>query len=184
MTACSSARRARSRSDCSICGICVVLDVDVEGDDLDAGVDGALGGFLHRFRQAVLDDDALHAERDGLVDHVGLKRCVLPAVEHAQVDAERLGLCLDAGQIGLEEVAGRQIAHQRDLDVARLVERRRHVGAIAGVPHQAGCADKTERCSFPRVLLVKFIVFSSTWLSIVASVCWRPSSRPGAKGRR
>jgi hypothetical protein len=51
---------------------------------------------LHGLGQAVLDDDAVHAQRDGLIDHVGLKRGVLTAVEHAQIDAERLGLCLDA----------------------------------------------------------------------------------------
>ena len=104
-----------------------VLDVDVEGDDLDAGIHRALRGILHGFRQPVLDDDAVDAERDRLVHHVGLEGGVLAAVEDAQVDAERLGLGLHARQIGLEEVAGREIAHQRDLDIARVVERRRLV---------------------------------------------------------
>jgi hypothetical protein len=37
----------------------LVFDVHVEGYDLDAGVDRALGGFLHGLGQAVLDDDAV-----------------------------------------------------------------------------------------------------------------------------
>ena len=132
----------------------VVLDIDVEGDDLDAGVDGAFCRFLHRFRQTVLDDDALDAERDGLVDHVGLKRGVLAAVEHLKLDAERLRLGFDAGEIGLEEVAGRQITHQRDLDVARLVERFRHVGgqSTGGEGHGAGEAERQRtECSACKV---------------------------------
>ena len=92
----------------------------------------------------MLDDDALHAERDGLVDHVGLKRGVLAAVEHAQVDAERLGLGLDAGEIGLKEVTRREIAHQRDLD-ARLVERRRTLGGQCSPLHKQRRAGEAER---------------------------------------
>ena len=83
---------------------------------------------LHRFGQAVLDDDAVDAKRDGLVDHVGLQRRVLTAVEHLQIRRQvRLGLAFHAVQIGLEEVAGGQVAHQRDLDLAGVVERCRHV---------------------------------------------------------
>ncbi len=77
----------------------------------------------------MLDDDALHCQGDRLVHHVGLQRRILAAVEHPQIHAERLGLRLDAGEIGLEEVTGGEITHQRDLDGAGLVERR---GAIGG----------------------------------------------------
>ncbi|ENN85337.1 hypothetical protein RHSP_53496 [Rhizobium freirei PRF 81] len=76
----------------------------------------------------MLDDDALHAERDGLIDHVGLHGCILAAVEHLQLDAKRLGLRLDTGEIGLEEIAGREISHERNLHIAGLIERLWHVG--------------------------------------------------------
>ena len=96
----------------------------------------------------MLDDDALHAERDGLVDHVCLERCVLAAVQHAQVDAERLGLSFDAGEIGLEEVTGREIAHQRDLH-AGLVERRRTVRRKGATLHQQRRA-REAKCGLPQ----------------------------------
>ena len=82
-----------------------------------------------------LDDDPVDAKRDGLVDHVRLQRRVLTAVKHAQVHADGGSLLFHARQIGLEEVAGRKIAHQRDLDRAGIVEGRGHVGA-EGKPRQ------------------------------------------------
>ncbi|MNT54260.1 hypothetical protein D3C72_1914070 [compost metagenome] len=75
----------------------------------------------------MLDDDALHAERNGLIDHIRLERCILAAVENLKLDAERLCLRLHAGKIGLEEVARREITHERDLHVARLIEGLRHI---------------------------------------------------------
>ena len=80
----------------------------------------------------MLDDDAVDAKCDCLIDHVGLERGVLAAVEDAQVDAERCRLVFDAGEIGLEKVAGRKISHQCDLDAAWLVERGRQALGIGG----------------------------------------------------
>jgi hypothetical protein len=59
----------------------VVFNVDVEGNDLDTGIDCALGCSLHRLGQAMLDDDAVDAKSDRLIDHVGLKTGVLAAIE-------------------------------------------------------------------------------------------------------
>ena len=81
----------------------------------------------------MLDDDAVDAKCDRLIDHVVLKLGVLVAVEDAQVDAECGRLVFDAGEIGLKEVASRKIAHQGDLDAARFVERgRQAVGTGSG----------------------------------------------------
>ncbi len=76
----------------------------------------------------MLDDDAVDAEPDRLVHHVGLERGVLAAVEHPQFHAERIRLALHAGEIGLEEVAGREIAHERDRGPVGAVEGRRRAG--------------------------------------------------------
>ena len=110
----------------------VVLNVDVEGNDLDTGIDRPLGGSLHWLGQAMLNDDAVDAKCDRLIDHVGLERGVLAAVEDAQLDAERGCLVFDAGEIGLEKVAAREIAYQGYLDAARLVERGRQALGTGG----------------------------------------------------
>jgi hypothetical protein len=53
----------------------------------------------------VADDDALHAERDRLLDLLALKARVLLTLEDVQVDAKRLRLPSDARLIGFEIVA-------------------------------------------------------------------------------
>jgi hypothetical protein len=154
----------------------LVLDVHVEGDDLDAGVDCTLGGFLHGFGQAVLDDDAVDAERDRLVDHVGLQRRILTAVQNAQVDAQRLGLRFDTGEIGLEEVTGGQVPHQCDLDVGGIVEGRRPVlcqrrqGEDAGGRGQAKGAECPASNAHARFL---HSVACCSLVEPVISPCWR-----------
>ena len=107
-----------------------IADIDVLDDNLDAGVDRLLDHVFHRLRLAVADDDALHAERDRLLDLLALKRRVLLALEDVQIDAERLGLSRDAGLIGLEIVALREIADERDLDAALVERRRRALDAV------------------------------------------------------
>ena len=91
----------------------VVLDVDVEGDHLDASIHRALCGRFQRVGWAMLYDDAVDTKRDRLVYHFGLAFGVLPAVEHLQVDAECLRLSFGAGEIGYKEIAGRKVANQR-----------------------------------------------------------------------
>ena len=95
-----------------------IADINVLDHDLDAGVDSLLDHILHRFRLAVADDDALHAERDRLLDLLALKRGVLLALEDVQIDAKRFRLPRDARLIGFEIVALREIADERDLDAA------------------------------------------------------------------
>ena len=75
----------------------------------------------------MLDDDPVNTQCDGLIDHIRLQGGVLAAVEYAQVNAERLGLLLNSGQVGLEKVTRRQVTDEGNLDVFRLVERSRHV---------------------------------------------------------
>ena len=125
-----------------------VFNIHVEGNDLDAGVQGALSGFLHGFRQAVLDDNAIDTKGDGLIDHVGLQCGILAAVEHAQINTECRCLLLNARKIGLEEVAGGEITHQRDLHVAGIVQRCRHVGSLRKAGGKGdGCGRKAgEQC--------------------------------------
>ena len=73
----------------------------------------------------MLYDDAVDTKRDRLVDHFGLALGVLPAIEHLQVDTERLRLLFGAGEIGVKEIAGRKVANQCHSDAARLIERGR-----------------------------------------------------------
>jgi len=47
----------------------------------------------------MLDDDAVDAKCDRLMDNVGLERGILAAVEDAQVDAERCRLVFDAREV-------------------------------------------------------------------------------------
>lgn len=56
----------------------------------------ALRRILHGFGQTVLDDDALHAKCDGLIDHIGLKRRILPRIEDLKVDTKRRRLLFHA----------------------------------------------------------------------------------------
>ena len=55
----------------------VILDVDVECDDLDAGIDRALRDRFQRFGWSMLYYDAVDPKRDRLVDHIGLALGVL-----------------------------------------------------------------------------------------------------------
>src|SRR6476620_2631726 len=103
----------------------VVLDVDVEGNHLDASIHRALCGRFQGVGWAVLYDNAVDTKRDRLVDHFGLALGVLPAVEHLQVDAECLRLLFGAGEIRFKEIAGRKVANQRHSDAARFIERGR-----------------------------------------------------------
>ena len=111
-----------------------IADVDVLDDHLDAGVERLLDHVLDRLRLAVAHDDALHAERDRLLDLLALERGVLLALKDVQIDAERLGLARDAGLVGLEIVALRQIAHERDLDAALVERRRRALDSVSEAP--------------------------------------------------
>jgi hypothetical protein len=82
-----------------------IANVNVLDDHLDAGVDSLLDHVFHRLRLAVADDDALHAERDRLLDLLALKGRVLLTLKDVQVDAKRLRLPSDARLIGFEIVA-------------------------------------------------------------------------------
>ena len=101
-----------------------IADVNVLDDHFDAGVDRFLDDVFHRLRLAMAHNDALHAKRDRLLDLLALEGGVLLALEDVQIDAQRLGLTRNAGLIGLEIIALREIADERDFDAA-LVERRR-----------------------------------------------------------
>jgi hypothetical protein len=133
-----NASRARSRSDCSTCGILSFSTLTSKATTLmPASTARWAASFIDSVRPCWMMMP-LNAKRDGLVDHVGLKRCILAAVKHAQIDAERLGLCFHARKIGLEEVAGRKIADERDLHLARLVK---------GLGHVSGeCSASQRRC--------------------------------------
>src|SRR5262245_58663904 len=75
----------------------VVLDVDVEGNHLDASIHSALCGRFQGVGWTMLYNDAVDAKRDRLVDHFCLALGVLPAVKHMQVYAECLRLFFGAG---------------------------------------------------------------------------------------
>ena len=60
-------------------------------------------------------DDALHAERNRLLDLLALKGCVLLTLKDVQIDAEGFSLPRDSRLIGLEIVALRKMADERDL---------------------------------------------------------------------
>ena len=109
-----------------------IVEIDVEGDDLDALVERLLHDIAERFGHAMIDNDAFDAEIDRLQDLLALFRRVLAAGEDPQIDTKRLRLCLGAGLIGLEEIASRNVADQRQLDAA-LVERGRCAGDAIGL---------------------------------------------------
>ncbi|MNK90894.1 hypothetical protein D3C87_1109640 [compost metagenome] len=99
-----------------------IVEVHIESNDLDALIQRLLNHIRQRFRLAMIDDDGLNVEIDRLQDLLALLRRILSAGEYPQVGAQRPGLCFGAGLIGLEEIAGGNIADQCDLDAA-LVER-------------------------------------------------------------
>ena len=140
LSAWASAARASSWSLCSICGMSAFSRLTSKATTLTPASSAGLRHVLQQFRQAVIDDDALHAEIDRLLHLVAFFRRVLAAGEDPEVDAERLGLRLGAGLIGLEEIARRNVADQRDLDAA-LVEWRRRTGDALG----EGSADAERR---------------------------------------
>src|SRR6185436_13841590 len=109
----------------------VVLNVDVEGDHLDASIHRPLCGRFQGVRWAMLYDDAVDTKRDRLVDHFSLALGVLLAVKNLQVDAECLRLLFCTGEIGVKEIAGRKVANQRHSDATRFIERGRQ-GAGTG----------------------------------------------------
>ncbi|MOA34049.1 hypothetical protein D3C78_1553950 [compost metagenome] len=98
------------------------VQIDIEGDDLDAFGDRPIDRCFQGFGQTELDDDAVDAEIDRLIDHLALTRRLLPGIEYPQVGPQRFGLFFDAAQIRLREVPGEQIPHQRDLHLT-FVER-------------------------------------------------------------
>ena len=134
-----------------------IVEIDVEGDDLDALVERLLHDVAERFRQAVVDDDALDAEIDRLQDLLALLGGILAAGEDAQIDAERLGLRFGAGLIGLEEIAGGNVADQRHLDAA-LVEGRRRAGDAVGLGAPADEDEGNDGGGLPRAVQKDFMV--------------------------
>ncbi len=64
----------------------------------------------------MIDHDALYTEIDRLEDLLALLGGILAARKHAEIDAQRLGLRFRTGLIGLEEVAGGDVADQSELD--------------------------------------------------------------------
>lgn len=80
-----------------------IVEVDVKGNHLDALVECLLHNVGERFRQAVVDDDALDAKIDRLQDLLALFRRILSSREDTKVDAERLGLGDCPGLVGLEK---------------------------------------------------------------------------------
>ncbi len=74
-----------------------IVQIDVEGHHLHTRIDRLLHDIAERFRQAVVDDDALDAEIDRLLDLLALFRSILLTGKDAQIDAERLGLRLGSG---------------------------------------------------------------------------------------
>src|SRR5208282_3972610 len=80
--------------------------------------EGLLDHVLQCLGLAVADDDAPYAEIDCLLDLLALLGRILLALEDVQIDAQRLSLTGNAGFIGLEIVALRQVADQRYLDSA------------------------------------------------------------------
>ena len=50
----------------------IVFDIDVKSDNLDSCLDSALCGFFHRLCKSMLNDNSIHAQSDGLINHVGL----------------------------------------------------------------------------------------------------------------
>jgi hypothetical protein len=86
----------------------------------------------------VAHDDSLDAEPDGLLNLLALQRGVLLALENMQVNAQSLRLVRDSRFIGLEIVALREIADERNLDAA-LVERRRRALDAVGKCSASNC---------------------------------------------
>ena len=71
----------------------VVLDVDVEGDHLDASIQRALCGRFQGIGWAMLYDDTVDTKRDRLVDHFGLALGVLPA----SMESKQIGVVVIDG---------------------------------------------------------------------------------------
>ena len=92
-----------------------IANINILDDYLDAGVDRLLNDVFYRLSLAMAHDDALHAERNRLLDLLALKSRVLLALEDVQIDAEGLGLARGPRLIGLEIVALRKMADERDL---------------------------------------------------------------------
>ena len=114
-----------------------VVQVDVKGHYLDALGHGFIDRVLEGFGQAQLHDDAVDPQINRLLNHLALTGCLLPRIENPQRRTQGFGLFLDALQIRLGEVAGKQITDHGNLHIA-FVEGR-------GGARQAGCLHAQSR---------------------------------------